>query len=274
VPSPQPGGADHYFSPAPDSPSAPRDLELVLPEGLLVRLAADQGVFSGDRVDPGTRALLVDGPPVAAGGTLADVGCGYGPIAVTLALRGGPGTVVWAVDVNERARDLCRANAELNGVADRVRVVAPHDVPADLVVDQAWSNPPIRIGKAPLHDLLAGWLGRLRPGTGHAALVVHRHLGADSLTRWLDDQGWPTERLATRAGYRILQVAARTEAASGGTTPDAPASTHGTPPVDEVAPGDEGAPGGGEKAAGGTAPPVHGDAADAGAPPTDGGVAP
>jgi 16S rRNA (guanine1207-N2)-methyltransferase len=183
-------------------------VELALPEGRLVRLATDRGVFSADQVDPGTRVLLAEGPAVAPGATLVDVGCGYGPIAVSLALRAGPGAVVWAVDVNERARDLCRANAAANGVADRVRVVAPDEVPDDLVVDQLWSNPPIRIGKAALHDLLRTWLGRLRPGSGTAALVVQKHLGADSLARWLQDQGWPTTRTSSRAGYRVLAVAA------------------------------------------------------------------
>jgi 16S rRNA G1207 methylase RsmC len=116
---------------------------------------------------------------------------------------------VWAVDVNERARALCRANAEANGVGGQVRVVAPEEVPADLVLDQIWSNPPIRVGKGALHALLTLWLDRLAPGTGTAELVVQKHLGADSLARWLGDQGWPTERVASRAGYRILHVAAR-----------------------------------------------------------------
>ena len=208
MPSPQPDRPDHYFAADPGVPSSPSSVELVLPEGRLLTLATDRGVFSGDRVDEGTRALLVEGPPVAAGGVLVDVGCGYGPIAVTLALRGGPGTTVWAVEVNDRARALCRANAEANGVGDQVRVVAPDEVPADLVADQVWSNPPIRIGKPALHELLTTWLGRLAPGTGIAALVVQKHLGADSLARWLVEQGWPTERLASRSGYRILQVGA------------------------------------------------------------------
>jgi 16S rRNA (guanine1207-N2)-methyltransferase len=209
VPSPQPERADHYFTADPGTPSAPKEIELVLPEGRLIRLTTDRGTFSPDRVDDGTRALLAEGPPVSSTGVLADVGCGYGPIAVALALRGGPGVTVWAVDVNERSRDLCRANAEANGVGGQVRVVAPQDVPADLVVDQIWSNPPIRIGKAALHELLGTWLDRLAAGTGSAELVVQKHLGADSLARWLDEQGWPTERTASRAGYRILHVAAR-----------------------------------------------------------------
>jgi 16S rRNA (guanine1207-N2)-methyltransferase len=209
VPSPQPAAGDHYFSAEPGAASAPRAIELILPEGRLVPLTTDRGTFSPDRVDDGTRALLAEGPPVPSAGVLADVGCGYGPIAVSLALRGGPDVEVWAVDVNERARDLCRTNAEANGVGGQVRVVAPEDVPADLVVDQVWSNPPIRIGKAALHDLVRTWLDRLAPGTGTAELVVQKHLGADSLARWLDEQGWPTSRTASRAGYRILHVEAR-----------------------------------------------------------------
>ena len=207
MPTPQPDPSGHYFTPDPAAPSAPSAVDLVLPEGRLVRLATDRGVFSGDRVDPGTRILLAEGPPVR-GPVLADVGCGYGPIAVALALRGGADVVVWAVDVNERARALCAANAAANGVAERVRVVAPDEVPADLVVDQLWSNPPIRIGKAALHDLLSTWLGRLRPGSGTAELVVQKHLGSDSLATWLNHAGWPTVRRTSRAGYRLLSVSA------------------------------------------------------------------
>lgn len=203
---PQPDPGEHYFSDAPSARSAERTIDLVLPEGRLIPLVTDRGMFSPDRIDDGSRALLVDGPPVRAGGTLVDVGCGYGTLSIALALRGGPDTRVWAVDVNERARDLCRRNAEANGVAEQVTVVAPDEFPDDLAVDQVWSNPPIRIGKGPLHELLSTWLGRLAPAGGEAALVVHRHLGADSLSRWLTEQGWEVERLATRGGYRILRL--------------------------------------------------------------------
>lgn len=221
MPHPQPERADHYFSATPGGASAPREVELVLPEGRLVRLVTDRGVFSADKIDAGTRVLLAEGPALGGATVLADVGCGYGAIAVTLALRADPGAVVWAVDVNERARDLCRANAEANGVGDRVRVVSPDDVPADLVVDQVWSNPPIRVGKEVLHGLLEAWLRRLRPGRGSATLVVQKHLGADSLARWLTGSGWPTQRVVSRAGYRVLSVSAAT-----GPGPDASDPTH------------------------------------------------
>lgn len=197
-----PDPAGHYFDPSPAAPSRPASVRLVLPD-LTAELTTDRGVFSAERVDPGTKYLLLEAPPPPAAGTLVDLGCGYGPIACTLASR-APGATVWAMDVNERARALCRANADALGLGN-VRVAAPEDVPDDVVVDLIWSNPPIRIGKAALHDLLQRWLGRLSP-TGAAVLVVQKHLGADSLQRWLRDEGWQAERLGSRAGYRLLEV--------------------------------------------------------------------
>jgi 16S rRNA (guanine1207-N2)-methyltransferase len=194
----------HYFDADPASRSARATVRLDLPDRSL-ELVTDRGVFSADRVDPGTRYLLLEAPVPPASGTFVDLGSGYGPIACTLALR-SPAATVWAVEVNQRARELCTLNAERAG-AGNVRVVAPDEVPDDLSVDLLWSNPPIRIGKAALHDLLAGWLARLSPD-GAAVLVVQKHLGADSLARWLTEQGHDTTRLGSRAGYRLLQVAA------------------------------------------------------------------
>jgi 16S rRNA (guanine1207-N2)-methyltransferase len=199
----------HYFDDDPGPPSAPTTVALVLPD-LAVQLTADAGVFSRGAVDPGTRLLLLEGPPVTQTGHLLDLGCGYGPITVALARR-APGATVWAVDVNRRARALTAANAEAAGCTN-VRVAAPDDVAPDVRFAAIWSNPPIRIGKEALHDLLRRWLGRLAPD-GRAVLVVHKHLGADSLTRWLAHAGHPTERLASRMGYRLLLVAGAEEPA-------------------------------------------------------------
>lgn len=192
----------HYFERRPLVASRPGTVELVLPDRAL-RLTTDRGVFSADRVDPGTRYLLQEVPAPPPAGTFVDLGCGYGPIACTLAGR-APGATVWAVDVNDRALELCAANAGALGLTN-VRTSRPEDVPADLAVDLIWSNPPIRIGKAALHALLATWLGRLAPA-GRAVLVVQKHLGADSLQRWLAGEGWAAERLGSRAGYRLLEV--------------------------------------------------------------------
>ena len=201
-----------YWTDSPGVASRPSEVDLLLPD-VDLRLTTDRGVFSAERVDRGTRYLLLEGPDLPTGPVdLLDLGCGYGPIACTLASR-RPEARVWAVDVNERARDLCRANAAAAGLAN-VEVAAPDDVPVDVRLAAIWSNPPIRIGKPALHDLLTRWLDLLTPdGTAH--LVVQRHLGADSLARWLDDRGWATERRGSRKGFRLLDVAARAEPPTG-----------------------------------------------------------
>ncbi len=196
------GSPTHYFSPSPDTPSRPATVRLDLPD-LSLALRTDSGVFSGGRIDPGTKYLLLEAPAPPATGHLADIGCGYGPIALTLAAR-SPGATVWAVDVNERALALTRTNAGSAGLAN-VRVAVPDDVPADVRFAALWSNPPVRIGKSALHDLLDRWLARLDDG-GVALLVAQKNLGADSLQRWLADRGWSVERLGSRVGYRLLDV--------------------------------------------------------------------
>jgi 16S rRNA (guanine1207-N2)-methyltransferase len=195
--------AGQYFTEQPAVPSRRQHVSLVLPD-LVLSLATDRGVFAADRVDPGTHLLLQEAPPPPVAGHLLDLGCGYGPIALTMARR-SPAATVWAVDVNERALALCAENAHANGVSN-VRAVRPGDVPPAVGFAAIWSNPPIRVGKTALHELLLQWLRRLEP-SGTAVLVVQKHLGADSLARWLTAEALPTERQASRQGYRLLAVA-------------------------------------------------------------------
>lgn len=197
--------AGQYFEADPATGSKPSAVRLDLPDRSLT-LTTDRGVFSAGRIDAGTKYLLLESPPPPPTGTFVDLGCGYGPIACTLASR-APRATVWAIDVNRRALELCRQNAARAGLTN-LKAVEPGDVPDGLVVDLVWSNPPIRIGKAALHELLTRWLGRLSP-QGTAVLVVQKHLGADSLSAWLEREGWTTTRLGSRAGYRLLQVAHR-----------------------------------------------------------------
>lgn len=197
----------HYFSETPSVASDPRTVELTLPDVHLA-LATDSGVFSAGRIDPGTRFLLrhmADHPPPGEPTSILDLGCGYGAIALATARR-HPEAIVHGIDVNERALDLARRNAERNDV-DNARFSTPDDVADGTEFDLIVSNPPIRVGKRALHDLLERWFGRLRPH-GVALLVVQKHLGSDSLAVWLTDRGWPTRRLASRSGYRILEVSA------------------------------------------------------------------
>jgi 16S rRNA (guanine1207-N2)-methyltransferase len=195
---------EQYFASTPRSARVDRTVPLTLPD-LHLELRTDRGVFSGERIDPGTRVLLLEAPaPAPTVCAALDLGCGYGPIALTLAHR-APAATVWAVDVNERARELCTANAAAAGLADRIVVAAPDDVDPAVRFDLIWSNPPVRIGKPALHDLLDHWLARLTP-EGRAVLVVQKHLGADSLARRLADEGWTVRRLVSRQAYRILEV--------------------------------------------------------------------
>lgn len=212
------GPSSQYFARDPQVDSDEGSAVLSLPD-LDLRLTTDRGVFSNGRIDAGTRLLLQEAPhPDPSMTEVCDLGCGYGPIAVSLARR-SPTTRVWAVDVNERAVALASRNAVDNDVPVHAVVVdetgralagAPVDVAEfdGIRFDAIWSNPPIRIGKEALHALLTTWLDRLTPD-GRAWLVVQRHLGADSLQRWLESQGRPTTRLCSRAGYRILEVHAR-----------------------------------------------------------------
>jgi 16S rRNA G1207 methylase RsmC len=194
---------DHYFSAEPGSATERRDVAFTV-AGRAYALRAAGGVFSAGRLDPGTAVLLrkADLPGATVTGALLDLGCGYGPIAAVLAVE-APAATVYAVDVNARARDLTASNAETLGLADRIVVAAPDDVPADLTFAQIWSNPPTHVGKAELYALLDRWLPRLAPD-GVAWLVINRHLGGDSLHARLADQGWHVERRASQQGYRVL----------------------------------------------------------------------
>jgi 16S rRNA (guanine1207-N2)-methyltransferase len=192
----------HYFDRDPAAASDPIDVDVLLPDTAFT-MRTDRGVFSRGRLDTGTSMLLRAGLPIAQRGNLLDLGCGAGAIALAMAKR-APGAVVWAIDVNARARELTRENAERNALVN-LRVAPPEEVPDGTRFATIWSNPPIRIGKPALHELLSTWLDRLETD-GSAALVVQKHLGADSLHRWLDGRGYPTRRVASKKGFRLLAV--------------------------------------------------------------------
>ena len=199
---------EHYFSGTPESELKLRSIHATI-AGQAVDLTTANGVFSPERVDAGTRVLLSSVPAPPPGGNLLDLGCGWGPIALSLAAE-SPHATVWAVDVNERALDLVRRNADVMGLTN-VNAVLPHDVPADISFMTIWSNPPIRVGKNELHAMLSHWMPRLEPGAD-AWLVVQKNLGSDSLHRWMDDvfaSELSVTRAATNKGYRVLRARRR-----------------------------------------------------------------
>ncbi|NLS10960.1 methyltransferase [Nesterenkonia sp. MY13] len=203
----------HYFR-SPEGPFERREISVEL-AGRQTTVSTAGGIFSPDGVDKGTQVLLREVPAPASGGDLLDIGCGWGPIALTMAVQ-SPQATVWAVDVNERSRVLCAENAQRLGL-ENIRVCAPEEVPGGIQFATIWSNPPIRIGKQALHELLELWLPRLQqPQTGEdpaeAWLVVQKNLGADSLLTWMKSMlavvgdDFAAERAASSKGFRMLRV--------------------------------------------------------------------
>jgi 16S rRNA (guanine1207-N2)-methyltransferase len=205
---------EHYFSANPGGELVPRSIRVRL-AGRELELTTAKGVFSPERLDAGTGVLLSHVPAPPPGGNLLDLGCGWGPIAISLAFE-SPRATVWAVDVNTRSLELVRRNAAQLGLTN-INAVTPDEVPADALFTTIWSNPPIRVGKNELHAMLLHWLPRLEPGSD-GWLVVQRNLGSDSLQRWLQAE-LPREfavmRAATNKGYRVLRCRRR----SGFTAP-------------------------------------------------------
>jgi 16S rRNA (guanine1207-N2)-methyltransferase len=194
--------AEHYFSSSPAVASDPKTVRLSI-AGSELLLETDTGIFSHDRVDPGTEVLLRVIPSPPPSGTLLDLGCGYGPIAIYVALQ-APGSRVHAIDINERAVEVTTRNA-LTAGASNVIASIPAAIDETATFEAIYCNPPIRVGKAALHEMLDQWLNRLAPA-GTAYLVVQKHLGADSLAAWLREQGFQVERIASKRAYRVLAV--------------------------------------------------------------------
>ena len=194
----------HYFVSDPSLPEKRRRIGVEL-RGRHVDVVTAAGVFSPGDLDKGTAALLRTVPD-PQGTDLLDIGCGWGPITIALA-QAAPEARVTAVDVNQRSLQLTAENARSLGLTG-VEAALPQDVPEGRTFDTIWSNPPIRVGKDALHEILTTWLPRLNPG-GTAWLVVQKNLGGDSLQRWLAQTltaDFRVERAATDKSFRIIAV--------------------------------------------------------------------
>ncbi len=193
---------EHYFTADPSTPFKRVPVRTNV-WGHWLELTSGSGVFAQGRLDVGTGVLLREQAPPTEAREVLDLGCGYGVIGLAIAVA-VPDARVTAVDVNERALLLARENAEQVGVSSRFQAVLPDEVDPTATFDEIWSNPPIRVGKDALHELLLRWLPRLRPG-GRAVMVVGKNLGSDSLASWLREQGYPTEKQASAKGFRVLE---------------------------------------------------------------------
>jgi 16S rRNA G1207 methylase RsmC len=172
----------------------------------LVEVTSAAGTFSPQQLDFGTEVLIEQMELAPDSGDLLDLGCGWGPIALNLAkLR--PKTKIWAVDVNTRSVELTTKNAKDLGLTN-IATCLPEEVPENLTFSGIWSNPPIRIGKKELHELLLKWLPRLAVGA-EAYLVVQKNLGSDSLQKWLTEElagRYEVSRYTSIKTYRVIKV--------------------------------------------------------------------
>lgn len=193
----------HYFSESPAGDFTPKKITVPL-AGSDISVFTAGNVFSPGHLDRGTEVLLRS-IPEATHGPILDLGCGWGPIALTAALE-SPTAEIWAVDVNERARELTQRNATLHKLTN-IHVASPEQVPEELVFQEIRSNPPIRIGKVALHELLSRWLPRLAV-EGVAYLVVAKQLGADSLQKWIAATfaDFSVERIARDKGFYVIEA--------------------------------------------------------------------
>lgn len=199
--------SEHYFTASPATPAEERSHVFEI-RGLEHRVTTASGVFSADRLDKGTQVLLDHVPDPPESGTFLDLGCGWGPITLALA-DAAPEATVLATDVNERSLALAAQNAADAGHAT-VRAVEAGALltelrESDMRLDLIWSNPPVRVGKEALHQLMLNWLPLLADD-GEAWLVVGKNLGADSLATWLGTQGYRAEKAASSKGFRVLRV--------------------------------------------------------------------
>lgn len=194
---------EHYFSEQPTGEFKPKKIVTAI-DGQRVELLTAGGTFSPDHLDTGTAILLEHAYQAPNSGNLLDLGCGWGPIALALAKK-NPEATVWAVDVNERSLELTRMNAEKLGLTN-MRIAHVDDMPAELTFTGIWSNPPIRVGKEALHEILNKWLVRLDEEC-EAYLVVSKDLGADSLLKWMqaEFEDLQSERIETAKGFRIIR---------------------------------------------------------------------
>jgi 16S rRNA (guanine1207-N2)-methyltransferase len=197
--------SDHYFSQEPKSNYQAKQIELNV-AGEVFKVSTASGTFSPLRLDVGTSVLIDHLELAPRDGNILDLGCGWGPIALNLA-KHSPKATIWAVDVNNRSLELTAENAKTVGLSN-IKTATPQSVSEDMKFSGIWSNPPIRIGKKELHELLLAWLPRLEENAS-AYLVVQKNLGSDSLQKWLSEtliDGYEVSRLTSVKTYRIIKV--------------------------------------------------------------------
>ncbi|WEV45789.1 class I SAM-dependent methyltransferase [Streptococcaceae bacterium ESL0687] len=192
--------AKMYFDENPDAKHDIHELKVKLLD-IPMSFLTDSGVFSKTQIDFGSRVLL-DNTHMEEGESLLDVGCGYGPMGLTLAKKYGVHPTL--IDVNERALGLAEQNAQANHVDARIFKSDVYSALGDEKFDHIVSNPPIRAGKTVVHSVLTGAYDHLNPG-GDLVIVIQKKQGAPSAQKKMEETFGNVSVVAKEKGYFILR---------------------------------------------------------------------
>ncbi|MEK3790999.1 class I SAM-dependent methyltransferase [Paenibacillus sp. FSL R7-0204] len=195
--------SQHYYSQQPEARHDRRSIDTEL-RGKRLRFTSDAGVFSKGDIDHGSR-VLIEGMEIPEDAKVLDVGCGYGPIGISAAHLASKGHVTM-VDINSRAVELARENAQHNGI--RNVTVMESDVLSAVqgqTFDVILTNPPIRAGKAVVHAIFEQAYDHLNEG-GCLWVVIQKKQGAPSAVSKLESMFPVVEEVGKDKGYRILKA--------------------------------------------------------------------
>lgn len=193
---------DHYYSKNPSAISKPKMWNYTL-RGCTFTFKTDQGVFSKNEVDFGTRLLIETFQLPNIDGPLLDMGCGYGPIGITLA-KTFPDRFVHMVDINQRALELAKENAALNNIKN----VSIYESEGFSNINEPQfaailSNPPIRAGKKIVHTIFEESALHLH-SNGELWIVIQKKQGAPSAKKKLEELFAKVETVKKDKGYYIF----------------------------------------------------------------------
>ena len=193
----------HYFQ---DDPNLASNIKTISFEvnGITMNLLTDNCVFSKGKVDEGSLAFLKVLLPLNLGKNILDLGCGYGTLGLTLAMAKKEARVTLA-DINPRALNMCKRNAELHNLSNRVTILQSDiyekiEGPYDSIV----VNPPIRAGKKVTYKMYEEAKQYLIDG-GSLYIVIRKAQGADSASKYIESIFGNVELLDRHKGYHIYR---------------------------------------------------------------------
>ncbi len=196
--------SEHYYSNKPQTESKPQKWKFTL-LGNSFTFETDAGVFSKSEVDFGSRVLIDTFAMPDVDGAILDVGCGYGPIGLSIAKK-NPEREIHMMDINTRAIALARINAQTNGVQN-VRIFESDGLSAVGNVQAAaiLTNPPIRAGKETVFKFYDGAYEKLVNG-GELWVVIQKKQGAPSSVSHLEEMFEEVEVVVKQKGYWIIKA--------------------------------------------------------------------